>query len=74
MDTKNNYKYFMFSNTHLKKNKEIYDKIDKKYQVKKVLVGGVWRQYTDIVSTPKDCHYSDAIVVTHGLLENIKYE
>jgi len=69
----NNYKYFMFSREHYNKNKTIYEKIDKEYIAKTVLVRGEWRQYTDIVSSPADCHYTDSIIVTSGELRTIKY-
>jgi hypothetical protein len=66
-------KYFMFSQDQVKKARELYAKLGKQYKAVKVLVNGVWKEYSEIVSDPKDCHFSDAIIVVKTDINKATY-
>ena len=68
-------RYFMFSRQHLEEQKKMASKItiDPSGVVGKVIVNGIMKQYTDIVSDPKTYNYSDATVVIVGDMRTIKY-
>lgn len=69
----NNVKYFMYSSTQFKKRKEIEAKIGRKYIPGVVIVNGTPRQYTEIVSSPSNSRYSDALILISGDINTIKY-
>lgn len=75
MATNNPYfKYFMFSSTQLKKKIELATNIGQTYVPGKVFIGNNVKQFTDIISDPKNSTYSDSIIVTRGDTRNINYK
>ena len=65
--------YFMFSKTQLDKRIEIEKKMSKRFKPGEVIVNGVRKPYTEIVTNPKNSRYSDAVIVTYGDKSKIKY-
>lgn len=70
----NNNKYFMFSAAQMNERKQIEKKIGRNYTPGTVLVNGVYKPYTEIVDNPKNCRYSDAIIVIAGDINKITYK
>ena len=70
-------RYFMFSNEHLKKIKELEAKSgNMNPKLGKVLVAGNYKQYTHMTNNPDTytSRYSDSKVVLSGDIRKIKYE
>lgn len=70
-------RYFMFSNEHLKKIKELAVKSgDINPKLGKVLVAGNFKNYTHMTNDPESYsrRYSDARVVLSGDIRKIKYQ
>ena len=65
--------YFLFSRSQLDMRIEMEKKMGKKFKPGEVIVNGIKKQYTEIVTNPKNSRYSDAVVVTYGNKNNIKY-
>lgn len=70
-------RYFMFSNEHLKKIKELAIKNgDMNPKLGKVLVAGNYKRYTHMTNDPESYsrRYSDARIVVAGDIRKIKYD
>ena len=65
--------YFMFSKTQLDSRIQLEKRMNKKFKPGEVIVNGVRKQYTEIVTDPKNSRYSDAVVVIYGNKKDIKY-
>ena len=68
-----NIKFFMFSLSQMQMRKKVESTLGKNYEPGKVLVNGIYKQYTEIVDDPKLARYPDAIVVASGDIRRIKY-
>lgn len=66
-------KYFMFSTSQLKIRRDIETSMGKKYVPPTVIVGGVPKQYTEIVDDPVNASYPDALIVTSGETDKMRY-
>ena len=70
-------RYFMFSNEHLNKIKELAIKNgNMNPKLGKVLVSGNFKKYTMLTNDPESYskRYSDARIVMSGAIRKIKYE
>lgn len=70
-------RYFMFSNEHLDKIKELAEKNgDKNPKIGKVMVAGNYKKYTYMTCDPETYsqRYSDARIVCSGDIRKIRYE
>lgn len=67
-------KYFVFSSTQFNDKKEICKKLGKTYKPGTVLINGSYKQYTDILESPKHPKYSDTIIIASGDIQNMKYK
>lgn len=70
-------RYFMFSNEHLKKIKDLAAKNgERNPELGKVLVAGKYKKYTYMTNDPESycVRYSDAKTVVSGDIRKIKYE
>ena len=70
-------RYFMFSNEHLNKIKELATKNgDMNPKIGKVLVAGNYKKYTHMTNDPESYtrRYSDARIILSGDIRKIKYE
>ncbi len=70
-------RYFMFSNEHLNKIKELAIKNgDMNPKLGKVLVAGNYKKFTHMTNDPESYsrRYSDARVILSGDIRKIKYE
>ena len=65
--------YFMYSKSQLDMRIELEKKMGKKFKPGEVIVNGRRKPYTEIITDPKNSRYSDAVIVTYGNKENIKY-
>ena len=63
----------MFSKTQLDSCIQLNKKMNKRFKPGEVIVNGVRKQYTEIVTDPKNSRYSDAVVVIYGDKKSIKY-
>lgn len=73
MLSKTDYVYFIYSKEHMELMTNIAKKRGKTITLGTVIVNGSPKKYTDIVSSPSATRYTDAVVVTSGILGNIKY-
>ena len=70
-------RYFMFSNEHLDKIKELAEKNgDKNPKIGKVMVAGNYKKYTYMTRDPETYsqRYSDARIICSGDIRKIRYE
>lgn len=68
-------KYFVYSRAQHKEQDKIANNINRKYIPGKVLTGGIFKLYTEILSIPQS-RYSDAIIVVStpdDTLESVNY-
>ena len=65
--------YFLFSRTQLDMRIELEKKMSKRFKPGEVIVNGVRKPYTEIVTDPNNSRYSDAVIVTYGNKKDIKY-
>ena len=65
--------YFMFSKSQLDMRIQLEKKMNKKFKPGEVIVNGIRKQYTEIVTDPKNSRYSDAVIVIYGNKKDIKY-
>lgn len=67
-----NYVYFFYSRNQLSKRNEIDSSIGRRFIPGKVYVDGKQEEFTEILKTAESTN-SDAILVTEGYIENIRY-
>ena len=67
------YSYFVFSSTQMAALKERYNKLGKDIEFGKVVVGGVKKEFTDILLDMSQAKYSDSIKVAEGDIRRIIY-
>lgn len=65
--------YFLFSKSQLDMRIELEKKMSRKFKPGTVIVNGVKKQYTEIVTDPKNSRYPDAVVVAYGNKKDMKY-
>lgn len=70
----NKFVYFIFSSSQYRMKQDTMKTIGKEYNPGTVLVNGVYKQFTDIVDEVDSTRYPDAIVITSGYLDSIKYK
>lgn len=67
-------RYFVFSQTQMQDKINIASSMSsKKPKLGKVVVNGVARDYTEMVTDMARCRYSDAVLVTKGDIRTIKF-
>lgn len=66
-------RYFVFSKEQMKKRKSIEEQMGRTPKFGTVIVNGVSRIYTDMVTSMDKCRYADSILVTEGDIRRIKY-
>ena len=67
------HRIFVFSRTQMEALKERYNKLGKEIEFGKVVVGGVKKEYTDILLDINQAKYSDSIKVAEGDIRRIMY-
>ena len=72
-DKEREYGYFLYSSAQHKMREQIEQALGKKFVPGEVLVGGVWKQFTQISSTPTNAMYGDAKLIAKGYLDEMKY-
>ena len=70
---KREYRYFIYSSSQHQVRQETDSLLGKVFIPGEVLVGGTWKRFTHILTTP-DSVYSDAVIVAKGYLDEIKYK
>ena len=73
MLSKTDYVYFIYSKEQMELMKNIAKRRGKNLTLGTVIVNGLPKAYTDIVLDPSNARFTDAIVVTSGILGDIKY-
>lgn len=67
-------RYFVFSKTQFEEKKKIMKGMSSTdMTVGKVIVNGVPRDYTDIVTDMKKCRYGDSVLVYKGDIRKTKF-
>ena len=69
-----NFKYFLFSTAQMKQKREVSRLISREYTPGQVYIGTSVKQFTEIVSDPKESKFPDAIIVASGDIRNIRYK
>ena len=67
------YRYFIFSQKQYNERLEAERKLGKTYIPGKVMVHGVYRDFTEISTTPSNSRYADGKLITEGYLDSVKY-
>lgn len=67
------YRYFVFSRTQMEVLKDRYERLGKDIEFGKVIVGGIKKEYTDILLDMSQAKYSDSIKVAEGDIRRIIY-
>ena len=67
------YRYFLFSISQLKMRTEAEKTLGKQYVPGKVLVRGVWKEYTEISTTSFNNKFADSKVVAEGNIDAMTY-
>lgn len=67
------YRYFIFSQKQYNERLEAERKLGKTYIPGKVMVHGVYRDFTEISTTPSNSRYADGNLITEGYLDSVKY-
>lgn len=66
-------KYFLYSREQDQFRRKVEAGMGKNYHPGMVIANGVSKPYTEISSTPSSKRYPDAVIVTSGEIENIRY-
>lgn len=66
-------RYFVFSKEQMDKRKAIEESRGRRIQFGTVLVNGVYKVYTDIVTDMSKCRFGDSILVAEGDIRRMKY-
>ena len=66
-------RYFVFSKEHMDKKKAMDESMGKRSKFGTVVVNGVSKIYTDIVTNMDNCRYGDSILVIEGDIRKVKY-
>lgn len=67
------YRYFVFSRTQMEDIKRREDKLGRVHRFGKVIVNGVSKEYTDILTDMKKAVYPDTIKITEGDIRKLVY-
>jgi len=67
------YRYFVFSRTQMEDIKRREDKLGRIPRFGKVIVNGVSKEYTDILTDMKKAVYPDTIKITEGDIRKLVY-
>lgn len=67
------HRYFVFSRTQMEAMKERSTKLGRDIEFGKVVVGGVKKEYTDILLDMSQAKYPDSIKVAEGDIRRIVY-
>ena len=67
------YRYFVFSRTQMEDIKRREDKLGRVPRFGKVIVNGVSKEYTDILTDMKKAVYPDTIKITEGNIRKLVY-
>ncbi len=67
------YRYFVFSRTQMEDIKRREDKLGRVPRFGKVIVNGVSKEYTDILTDMKKAVYPDTIKITEGDIRKLVY-
>ena len=67
------YRYFVFSRTQMEDIKRREDKLGRVPRFGKVIVNGVSKEYTDILTDMKKAVYPDTIKITEGDIPKLVY-
>ena len=73
MSTDIYYRYFVFSRTQMEDIKRREDKLGRVPRFGKVIVNGVSKEYTDILTDMKKAVYPDTIKITEGDIRKLVY-
>ena len=67
-------RYFVFSQTQMQDKINIASSMSsKKPKLGKVIVNGVARDYTEMVTDMSRCRYADSVLITKGDIRTIKF-
>lgn len=66
-------RYFVFSKEQMDKRKAIEESRGRRAIFGTVLVNGVYKIYTDIVTSMDKCRFGDSILVTKADIRKVKY-
>lgn len=73
-DTSYYMRYYIYSRTQAEQQRKIHHAMSvNDLQLKKVIVNGVAKPYTDELKSMKECRYSDAVVVAKGDKREMKF-
>ena len=67
------YRYFIFSQKQYQERSDAESKLGKRYIPGKVMVHGVYRDFTEISTSPSNSRYADGKLVAEGYLDELKY-
>lgn len=67
------YRYFIFSREQMEMMKEIRKNMNKNIKFGEVVVNGISKPYTDIVTDMSKCKFGDSVLVIAGDLRKLKY-
>lgn len=67
------YKYFLYSDSEYKEEKEILSKAGKEFKLGTVIVNGTRKNFTSISNNPTIGRYYDCKVVAEGYLDSFIY-
>lgn len=67
------YRYFIFSQKQYQERVDAENKLGKRYIPGKVMVRGVYKDFTEISNSPSNSRYADGKLITEGYLDELKY-
>lgn len=67
------YRYFIFSQKQYQERVDAENKLGKRYIPGKVMVHGVYKDFTEISATPSNSRYADGKLITEGYLDELRY-
>ena len=68
-----NYRYFFYSPTAAEKIKKIENSISSGFQLPWVIVRGVRKYYTEIVTSPEKVRFKDSIKIAEGDMRRMEF-
>ena len=66
-------RYFIFSRTQMEEQKQTATRLGRLFKPKQVIVNGVTKIYTDIVSDNNNVRYTNAYIVTYSDISDITF-
>lgn len=67
------YRYFIFSQKQYQERSDAEEKLGRRYIPGKVMVHGLYKDFTEISTSPSNPRYADGKLLAEGYLDQIKY-